>query len=345
MHGMAAAAKAKADKLAAEAKAKLDQLAAAAKAKADKLAAEAKAKADKLAAEAKAKAEQLAAAAKAAADKVAADAKATFQSLQDKVPQWAAAAKNGFVKGADGFASWTKEQLGMCLHVYTYYSDLCPCLFKVDVISITVTLNCIAVCICSHVVCVCVCVVADYMLKDPNAPPSFTSPVLPGDVMATGADADLLMAQVSALVYTSNAAAGASLSLSFKGKCSTVVVKAAFMRNNQRSWVLYLPDLAAVAIVFRGTTLGQGVATAIDNVVSDLTIVMADCKFNNVQCGRVSKGFLDLYQAVRTDMMSAVLDTIKVDDFSAFSFFFFLPPFLPPPPPLFLLFLSSFALR
>ncbi len=43
---------------------------------------------------------------------------------------------------------------------------------------------------------------------------------------------------------------------------------------------------------FRGTTLGQGMATAIDNVVSDLSIVFADCNFNKVNCGRVSKGFL-----------------------------------------------------
>ncbi len=111
----------------------------------------------------------------------------------------------------------------------------------------------VCVCVC---VCVCVrerereCVCAEYMLKDPNAPAAFTSPVLPGDLMPTGADADLMMAQLSSLVYTSNAAAGTSLSLSYKGKCSTVVVKAAFMRNSQRSWVVYLPDMAAVAIVF-----------------------------------------------------------------------------------------------
>ena len=93
---------------------------------ADKAIADAKAKADKAIADAKAKADKVIADAKAKADKAIADAKAAFQKLEAKVPQWAAAAKNGFVKGADGFASWTAEQLGMRVRLCVYVS-LIPC--------------------------------------------------------------------------------------------------------------------------------------------------------------------------------------------------------------------------
>jgi len=238
------------------------------------------------AAAAKAKADQIAAAAKAAADKAIADAKAAADKAAAAAKAAAdkaiADAKAAFKKLEDKVPQWTAAAKNGFVKGADGFAS-----WTAEQV--------------------------EYMLKDPNAPAAFTSPVLPGDLMPTGADADLMMAQLSSLVYSSNAAAGASLSFSYKGKCSTVVVKAAFMRNNQRSWVVYLPDMAAVAIVFRGTTLGQGVATAIDNVVSDLSIVFSDCNFNKVNCGRVSKGFLDLYQAVRTNMMAAVVSTVKAN--------------------------------
>jgi len=151
--------------------------------------------------------------------------------------------------------------------------------------------------------------------KEMNSkPPTFHVPTLEGDSMQISKEEDVLFAQLSQLVYQKDFVEGNVISLSHAGGCSDITILGSWEHGKVRGWAVAIPDLNAVAVVFRGTQLNAGKETALANIKADLSVTWANCNYNGKSCGRLSKGFQDVWLKHQATMTAALHNYIEVNE-------------------------------
>jgi hypothetical protein len=100
-------------------------------------------------------------------------------------------------------------------------------------------------------------------------------------------------------MYEVSLRAGQTHTFSFNRQCVQAVVIQTITVNQFLTWVLHVPALNAIVVVFRGTVNSA-------NVKSDLDFVKTPCRLDSLDCGKVHRGFFTLYRDTRPQILAAI---------------------------------------
>jgi len=139
--------------------------------------------------------------------------------------------------------------------------------------------------------------------------PTKTSPTSLGKAGAF----DLLLATLSNVVYNGIPKEGSYINLPWTDGCTTLQVYRNLKPANQEMTLLTWPAQKSLVFVFRGTA-------NFDNVITDIKGLLVKCSMgpasNPGHCGRIHKGFNELYMKYKDELVTLFKNALSDTGFS-----------------------------